>query len=244
MKVFYKTDMVNEMATAPSPRVRRKRQARKERILGVALELLAAEGLERLTVVRLAEALDYTAGALYRYFPSKDALLAALQRHAVAELGRELALAVGRTSELETELPPSLVQLIALGDAYVELFDSKQGEVRLINFLLADPRTLIGDDEASRTAPLLGNLFAGVDALFEAAAAAGVLRPGRARDRTVTLWSTLQGASQLDKMRRFDPQSFDPARIGREIYRTLLCGWGANPEAVDRAAALLSTEVH
>jgi AcrR family transcriptional regulator len=236
--------MVDEIAATPSPRVRRKRQARKERILEVAMELLAAEGLERLTVVRLAEALDYTAGALYRYFPSKDALLAEMQRHAVVELGRELALGVSRTSELRTDLPAPLVRLVALSHAYVELFDIRQSEMRLINVLLADPRRLIGDDEAVHTAPLLLNVFAGVDALFEAAAAAGVLRPGPVRDRTMALWTSLQGASQLDKMRRFDPGGWNPSQVGQVIYRALLCGWGADPDAVDRAARLLKTEVH
>lgn len=236
--------MVDEIAVATSPRVRRKRQARRERILEVAMELLATEGLERLTVVRLADALDYTAGALYRYFPSKDALLAEMQRHAVIELGRELALGISRSDELRTDLPAPLVRLVALSHAYVELFETRQSEVRLINVLLADPRTLIADGEAVHTAPLLLNVFAGVDALFEAAAAAGVLRAGPARDRTMALWTSLQGASQLDKMRRFDPSGWNPSEIGQVIYRALLCGWGAEPDAVDRAARLLTTEVH
>jgi AcrR family transcriptional regulator len=236
--------MIDEILSTHSPRVRRKREARRERILATAMELLATEGLENLTVVRLAEALDYTAGALYRYFPSKDALLAEMQRHAVVELGRDLAQAAARANDVRTTLPRSLVRLVALGSAYVDLFEGRQGGVRLINFLLADPRPLIGDDQAARTAPLLINLFAAVDALFEAAVADGVLRPGASRDRTIMLWTALQGASQLEKMRRFDAHAFAPTRIGHGMYRSLLCGWGADPDAVDRAAKLFDTEIH
>jgi AcrR family transcriptional regulator len=50
----------------------------RERILDAAAGLVAAEGLDALSMRRLAQALDVWPMALYRYFDDKDALLDAL----------------------------------------------------------------------------------------------------------------------------------------------------------------------
>ena len=77
-----------------SPHVAQKRQARIRRILRVALEIIRVEGREGLTLKRVAERQGLTTAALYRYFPSKDALVAGLQRAvigALAEVTKERA---------------------------------------------------------------------------------------------------------------------------------------------------------
>jgi AcrR family transcriptional regulator len=40
--------------------------------------IIAADGLDSVTIARLARAMDLTVGALYRYFPSKTAILTAV----------------------------------------------------------------------------------------------------------------------------------------------------------------------
>jgi len=52
--------------------------ARREQFLDVALELFARKGVRGTTVRDLAQAAGVTEGALYVYFPSKEALLSAL----------------------------------------------------------------------------------------------------------------------------------------------------------------------
>ena len=61
-----------------TPRARR-RQARFKAILDAAMDLLVTDGLDGLTIHQLAKAVDYTPGALYHYFASKDAIIAELQ---------------------------------------------------------------------------------------------------------------------------------------------------------------------
>jgi AcrR family transcriptional regulator len=60
----------------------------RERILDAALALLAREGLEALSMRRLAQALDVWPMALYRYFEDKDALLDAAVARATDEVAR------------------------------------------------------------------------------------------------------------------------------------------------------------
>jgi AcrR family transcriptional regulator len=58
---------------------------RTSQILATALRLLEAVGPEALTMRRLATEVGMQAPSLYRHFESKDALLSALQAHALAD---------------------------------------------------------------------------------------------------------------------------------------------------------------
>ncbi|MCA9555215.1 MAG: helix-turn-helix transcriptional regulator, partial [Myxococcales bacterium] len=71
---------MNMVHTEPRPRTpAARREARRQAIVDEALALVTEGGFEALTLQRLAGRLGYAVGALYRYFPSKEALLAALQ---------------------------------------------------------------------------------------------------------------------------------------------------------------------
>jgi AcrR family transcriptional regulator len=60
----------------------------RERILGAAAELGAREGLEKVSMRGLAQALDVWPMALYRYFDDKEALLDALVARATDDVAR------------------------------------------------------------------------------------------------------------------------------------------------------------
>ena len=60
-------------------------RAKIERILEAAMEMVAEGGFDALSMARLADAVDYTPGALYRYFRSKDALYAALVSQVIGQ---------------------------------------------------------------------------------------------------------------------------------------------------------------
>ena len=68
----------------------------------------------------------------------------------------------------------------------------------------------------------------------------GALAPGDPRHRTVVFWSSIQGVVQLEKMSAFEAELFDPRLRVPELARTLLHGWGADPEKLDRATSLAS----
>src|SRR4051812_49753279 len=58
----------------------------RERILEVALELAAADGVEALSMRRLAQELDVWPMSVYRYFQDKDALLDAMAADLIEQL--------------------------------------------------------------------------------------------------------------------------------------------------------------
>ena len=64
--------------TSPLPSQRRTDDSRRERILEAAERAFVRHGFHAATMSHVAEAADMSAGNLYRYFPSKEAIVEAL----------------------------------------------------------------------------------------------------------------------------------------------------------------------
>jgi len=75
-------------SSPPSPRVREKRQRRREEILHAALRAFREKGYHATTLDDIAENLGVRKTALYHYFPDKDSILYQCHRESQAELDR------------------------------------------------------------------------------------------------------------------------------------------------------------
>ena len=215
----------------PAPRARR-REANLERILDTALELVGRDGLAGLHMAKLADAVDYTPGALYRYVDSKDALVAHLVTRTLAALQTTLATALdsvpARTSPL--------ARVFALVLAYRRFVTSEPHQFGLLATAMAEPRILVGD--ANHTAATARAVIGALTPLAEtltAAVAAEALTAGEVTERTLCMFTMLHGLAQLPKLGRAAPTRFDPDALSLAGVRTLLIGWGATPRAVDAA---------
>jgi AcrR family transcriptional regulator len=98
----------------------RERHEMRELILTAAMRLFVEESFEKTTIRRIAEAIEYTPGALYGYFKDKDEILFALHERGFHELvARMEAALVGLTEPAE--------RLAAIGRAYIRFaFDNHQ----------------------------------------------------------------------------------------------------------------------
>lgn len=79
----------------------RERQAVRRKILDAARELFAAEGYEAVTMRRLAEAVEYSATAIYSHFEDKDTLIRELCREDSASLAQALQAVAAEPDPLE-----------------------------------------------------------------------------------------------------------------------------------------------
>ncbi|TBR18938.1 TetR family transcriptional regulator [bacterium] len=210
-------------------RVARRRTARKEEIFSVALRLAEREGREGLGVHRLAEALDLTPGALYRYFPSKNHFLAELQAH-VQE--RVLELFMERRADWDDG---PLDALLGAADFYLSLEKTAPRYAILLGLLIGDPRRFQEDEGIARVAPSARALLAALEGLFAQAENAGVLASGDRREKTLAYWAALHGATHLMKLEKVEPGLRDNRYYGLRLARTLLAGWGAPRAALARA---------
>lgn len=220
----------------------KRREATIERIVDTALHLLETEGYEGLTIQRLAKELGYAVGALYRYFRSKDALLVALLHRVMDRIGEDmqagLAIVSQRRAAEDPRTPLSrdegLLRLLVCALAYVELAKRRQSEFGLISTLIGDPREFLKTEAAAPLVPMLIRLQLTLASALEDAVKAGALAPGDSRDRAVILWAGVQGVSQLRKLGRFGVAGVELDRLVPIALETLLLGWGAEREQLDR----------
>lgn len=217
------------MVHALSGRVARRRLARQEEMFETALRLAASEGRDGLTVHRLAEALDLTPGALYRYFPSKNLFLAALQ-----DFVQRQVLALFREKSAGWKGTP-LYRLLAAADFYLSLEKTAPRHAILLGLLIGDPRRFQEEEGIAVVAPSALELFGELEALFAAAEKAGELAAGGRRERTLNYWAALHGATHLMKLEHVEPGLRDNRYYGLRLAKTLLCGWGADPTALEKA---------
>ena len=61
-----------------------------EEIVATSLAMVRAEGAANLSLREVAERMEYSSAALYRYFPDKAALVAELCQRGFADLARRL----------------------------------------------------------------------------------------------------------------------------------------------------------
>jgi AcrR family transcriptional regulator len=226
-------------AEAHSPRVARKRRARMQSILAAALEVAREEGRDALTLQRVAERLDVTPAALYRYFASKDALVAELQRSVITWLAEETrgridaAASFARDTELETG-ERALLNVLVTALTFEHFARTAPVEFGLLSMHLSAPEFALPEREALQVFRAAWSSLEDLAGHIETAAAHGALSSGEARDRALALWAGLQGVVQTRKLARSAAGRIDPTRIALGLVTSLLEGWGADPAMVSR----------
>ena len=213
-----------------------------EAIVDAAMVLIGREGLEALTLARVAKELGLVTTAIYRYFASKDALLAALHRRAITVVHERFRAELARWEERSKRMANdtrALAKLLATARFYVTLPETQPDAFRLMSLMLADPRPLVDDAAAIAAMPIVAGFISEASALFADAETVRAIEPGMHLARTATLWATLHGLTQLAKLRRVAPESPTPLAVAEQATITLLRGMGATDTAIRRASRAL-----
>ena len=263
MNYIHIANVVHKAAPVP-PRTRRseRREQTLKEVVDAALRLVDSSDFDGWTMQALAAELGFAVGALYRYFPSKDALLLAVQRRVLEQLSSDVSSALAFVDDPRASLSLSalslsalslsalslsalspqshtLVRLLCAVGAYRALPGRRPPHFNMLARWLADPRPLVDTAAAVQHVPALLALFHPVALLFDDAVAAGALSPGHSERRVIALWGALHGVLQLNKMARFGLAAFDADALTDHLVRTLCLGWGADPDALDQASRRL-----
>jgi AcrR family transcriptional regulator len=231
-----------------TPRERR-HEDNLRRILDTAMRMVEAGGVEAVSINKLADEVDYTPGALYRYFGSKDALLSKLVERILVDVNGYLARGLAL-------LPPKarpLARVVVLVASYRAFARREPQRFGVLAVTMADPRVLLRDP--ADAAPLAGLMVEALGTLasaLDAAAEAGHLDAGDAAERALCVFALLQGASQMEKQARRAaamlgsraapaPGAFDVDRVAMTGTRALLLGFGARAKAVDTAVDVVAS---
>lgn len=159
----------------------------KRLITSAARKLFVTEGYESTTIRRIAEAIEYTPGAIYSYFKDKDAILYALHQEGFFELQRRFLAAItpGKTP---------VEQLAELGEAYVTFAHENPEMYHLMFVAQATSRTLHETDAWPEGKAAYDSLRA----LVQLAVAGGWIRPGDPEVIAFALWATAHGSVTLE----------------------------------------------
>ncbi len=231
----------------------RKRAARRVRLLDLAAEIVEDAGVTGLTMAALAEAADYAPASLYTYFPSRSALVAAVQERALVSLGAvaERHLAATADAVASADVAPdvgALARLCAFADLFLAAPQRHPHEFRLQQELLVT-RGVEDVTDAGSVVPAAMGVLGAPRRLLDDAVAAGALHGedlvadplGHPVDpavaRTLAWVVALNGALLTDGLLTGMPTT--GAALGTQLTDALLVGWGATPPRV-RAARSLS----
>lgn len=173
-----------------------------------ALRLVAREGLEGLTMRKVAAEAGLSYGALFHYFDSKDALLLYAIRHSTAQQGRRVSAFSVRNRGLK-----ALEQLLS-DDALIDESSRDEWLVWLA-FLY---RAALQESFAEMHAELIDGWVARIRGLLEDARAAGEIRPEvDVEFEAMALWVYSAGIGQQGLLH--------PAMFPLETQRNLISAY-------------------
>lgn len=171
--------------TKPSTR---RYQRNQQAILETARQMIVEQGAEQLSMRKLADALDYSPSALYKYVDSKEDLLTEIALQGLQELAEVLRAA----SEAQGSYPQ---KAFATGRAYLQFAD----ENPQLYLLMFTSQGHVTDESIVEQAPVDEAFQVMID-LFHAGIEAGAFqsRPGYgALEMAYHAWITVHGVVML-----------------------------------------------
>ncbi len=164
-------------------RKEREREEVRRKILDAARDLFVKEGYDRVTMRRIADAIEYSATTIYNHFEDKDDLVHALCEE---DFGRLLG-------HLQKVAPPAdpVDAIRQLGLAYARFGLDHPNHYR---FMFMTPAKLEGEQEATSPGQ---QSFGLLRAVVARAIESGRFRPGDPDVVAQVLWSCLHGAVAL-----------------------------------------------
>lgn len=206
------------------------------------MAIAVADGLEALTMARLAEAVEAAVGSVYTYFPSKGALIAELQREAIERLTASYHLIRDRSeAELATWDDPraeALARVALFGSFWIAAGDTLPHEAGLLHGIVSVSKVYVPPEERHRVLPASLAFLTEAGAVVVGASEAGAIRPLVDPAGAVVRWAAaLTGVLLTENVAQVAEYPFEPKALARELLHELLLGWGATDEDVARVEA-------
>lgn len=233
----------DQAAEQPLGRRERNRLARHRAYLRTAMAIVSDEGLDALTMQRIADELDCAVGTIYTYFPSKGALVAEVQREAIERLTASYLTIRAETDRLlEVEGVSAgvgaLTRLVGMGRFWIATPAAFPQEAQLMQLLMSEQREVMATSDTGRVLPAALRHLDLARALLADAVDRRALDPADSDwERVVTWLAAINGVVQVSRLATHDAELFDGERLAARLNLDLLRSWGADPRALTRADA-------
>ncbi len=183
--------------------------------------MLRGVGVEGIGLRELARRLDYSPAALYRYFESREEIVAALTQESMALLAERLQAAAGNRAAVAAD--PGVDPLIAVGEAYLAFAGEEPERFRLLFSELRSQRHSLAELPAGAS-PYQVLL----DGVGDAIAEGRIARELDVESIAFMLWSLVHGMAVLRSthLRDFEADFDSLARLALE---RLIASWASDP---------------
>jgi len=169
-----------------NPREKRKEKTLKQ-IIKTTSQLIRRDGVEKLSLRQVAKKMNYSPSGMYEYFPSKEALIAAVNEEGLKSLSKYMKRASSELSWREI--------LIERGLAYLD-FAFEEPEMYLLVFSKLHSQRRSLDETVNVNSPYF-YLFDAIQQGLEVGEFH--LQPDHSPDTvTFALWSLLHGMAMLE----------------------------------------------
>ncbi|PCJ67995.1 MAG: hypothetical protein COA62_15265 [Rhodobiaceae bacterium] len=209
------------------------RSRKMREILGVALDLACDGGLDNLTLHRLAGRMKRSVAAVYRYFPSREAVISELQRLIATHINliaNDAQARVATWASKQDDLNPgdrALAAILARTLAYGIYAEATPDELGMVTRYLSTPDKMLPERDATHVFEIVSDSLDDLTAAIAHAQTHKMLTPADPHDRAVMLWAALQGS--IDVLRVVQRGGRSPhTNLTRHMIETLMVGWGAD----------------
>jgi AcrR family transcriptional regulator len=206
-------------------------------ILRGAMDLVTQDGVDGLTMSAVAYRVGCAVGALYRYFPTKQDLVVALEKQALVDYARffeyELHLYSGGKGPAR-----DLSLVFAAARAYFQHAEREPNAHRMLDLFLSSFETMLDEAQARSVEETLAPILLRCDKIFAEAAAHGAISAGDVRLRTLALWQIVHGTDHFRKRDRLLPPGQRALPVAGAAIEAMLLGWGADPAHLPKARKL------
>jgi len=219
------------------------RSRRQQAIVDTALDIVTTEGMDALTMQRIAEELECGVASVYRLFTSKDVLLAELQLQALAVLQTSFAAGMQHLDDevaAVDEVEAALARAMGAAWFWVAADAQFPHEIDLSRRLFVGHRSDVAEEQAGRLFNAAVSLLGQYGRRIDAAAEVGAIEPGSNLDRSVILLASVIGVMLSTRLGQMQSQLLDGSRIATQAIRDSFLAWGADRATLESATHVVA----
>ena len=202
-----------------------RKKSKQTQVLENARALIQANGMTKLTMATLAKRMNASVGGLYRYFPSKEAIFAALQSQALDALRQQIE-TTRSTFRSKNQLDWSLIE--ALFDSWTNFEASNPLNALILNQFTDTPQPVL---ELGQRTQIGTDILRIIDLLADTITRltqTGLLTQGTPHIRAFQLWGMIFGFAQLKRRQTRNISALPVAEVRSAYLMDLKKAWSVS----------------
>ena len=171
------------------------KQTRRNQILDAARKLLLSQGIEKISIGKIAKEAELGVGTIYFYYKNKEDIFVALQEEGIALLFDDIQKIAARTIE-----PDQKLRNIAY--AYHDFAGTQKEYFNIINYFLSSSKVFFQEDVKLRIDMSAGKILSIIQMVIVAGKKAGCFADEDPEKFSIMFWGTIHGLLQFKKLER------------------------------------------